>query len=554
MTHRQRLLLWARTFHPVGLAFALVFYVWSMSPSLLPRPWFLQAVATAISLAIGYGLGCLAAWIVRKCGLQPQWSDRVRHMGWVLLGVSALILIPAFAILGSWWQESIRDIVGVPREGRPVYTVLLIAAFALGLLLVVFGRLIGRATRAIAHLLGRFVPVPVARLAAVVVVVVVGVLVIDGTVQRGVLGVAERSAAVADESTAPQVVQPEEPERSGSPSSLQQWDTLGREGRTFVAGGPRAQDITAVTGRPAVTPIRVYAGRLSADGVDETAKLVVEELDRTGGFDRSVLAVATTTGRGWVNANVASSLEYLSDGDSAIASMQYSFLPSALSFVADRETPQLAGRALFEAVYERWLGLPEDDRPKLVVFGESLGSFGGQAAFSGGYDMMARTDGALWVGTPNFSEQWAEITASRDDGSPEVLPVIAQGEHIRFASDPADLNGAHLSSEWEAPRIVYWQHASDPIVWWSFDLVLNRPDWLREPLSPRLEPGVRWIPFVTFWQVTLDMVFSVDVPSGHGHTHGSEATDLWAAILRAAPDGTQWTPEEIAEIRDALAA
>jgi uncharacterized membrane protein len=43
---------------------------------------------------------------------------------------------------------------------------------------------------------------------------------------------------------------------------------------------------------------------------------------------------------------------------------------------------------------------------------------------------------------------------------------------------------------------------------------------LREPLGPDVDPGMRWLPFVTFWQVTLDMVFSADVPSGFGHAYG----------------------------------
>ncbi|MBB1029602.1 hypothetical protein G6027_01580, partial [Dietzia sp. SLG310A2-38A2] len=231
----------------------------------------------------------------------------------------------------------------------------------------------------------------------------------------------------------------------------------------------------------------------------------------------------------WVNPRVAGALEYTAGGDSAIAAMQYSFLPSPLAFVADRESPQRAGRALFEAVERAVAEVPEARRPALVAFGESLGSFGGQTAFGGAQDMVARTDGALWVGTPNFSPQWSYLTAHRDAGSPERLPVVDEGEHVRFAASgqDLDLDGA----PWSTPRIVYWQHASDPITWWSPDLLLQRPDWLREPLGPDLDPGVRWTPFVTFWQVTLDMVFSADVPAGHGHTFGPDAAQMWARIL-----------------------
>ena len=91
--------------------------------------------------------------------------------------------------------------------------------------------------------------------------------------------------------------------------------------------------------------------------------------------------------------------------------------------------------------------------------------------------------------------------------------MIDDGQSIRFAAYPEDLE---LDAPWNDSRVVYWQHASDPIVWWSFDLLLNKPDWLAEPLGRDVDPGMTWIPFVTFWQVTLDMVFSADVPPGHG--------------------------------------
>ena len=327
--------------------------------------------------------------------------------------------------------------------------------------------------------------------------------------------------------------------------SAEAWDSLGKEGRTFMGSGPSAVQISALTGRDAKQPIRVYAGRESSDSVDGVAQRVVNELERTGGFDRAVLAVVTTTGRGWVNDDVASAFEYVQGGDTAIAAMQYSFLPSPLAFIADRETPMAAGRALFNSVYAKWIDLPLDKRPKLVVFGESLGSYGGQAAFAGAQDMATRVDGALWSGTPNFTAQWQEITSSRDSGSREAVPVIDDGQSIRFAAYPEDLE---LDAPWNDSRVVYWQHASDPIVWWSFDLLLNKPDWLAEPLGRDVDPGMTWIPFVTFWQVTLDMVFSADVPPGHGHNYGADAADMWARILH--PDN--WSQSDTDAIRRAL--
>ncbi|NGP05637.1 hypothetical protein G6038_09090 [Rhodococcus sp. 14C212] len=518
-----------------------------MTPSLLPRVWYLQGVASGLSLVTGYGIGCLIAWVVRGCGIDPRWSERTRRIGWRILAGVALVVVPLFLILGSWWQQIVHDLVGVERASRWLYVLVPVIAVPVALAVLAVGRGLRSGTRHLIRYGGRYVPTPAARLGAVITVVVLVVLFLSGFVNRVVLGLAERSAEVADQGTAPGVVQPALPERSGSPASNEPWDTLGREGRTFVAGGPSAEQITAVTGAPARTPIRVYAGRESADTVEGIADRVVAELDRTNAFDRQVLAVVTTTGRGWVNANVAGAFEYVAGGDSAIAAMQYSFLPSALSFVADRETPRLAGRALFEAVYAAWSARPEQDRPKLVVFGESLGSYGGQAAFASGPDLVARTDGALLVGTPNFAQPWGEITANRDPGSLERLPVVDDGRHIRFASRPDD---ADLPGLWEFPRIVFWQHASDPITWWSSELLLREPDWLREPLGPDVDPGMRWLPFVTFWQVTLDMVFSAEVPAGFGHAYGPEAAQLWADILT--PVG--WDDAATQRVQNALSA
>lgn len=542
----QRLAPRVRSLHPVGLATALLFFVWSMSPSLLPTVWYLQAVATGISVATGYGLGCLIAWAVRRCGFSPDYSARVRRVGWWTLAAVATVAVPTFLVLGSWWQQITRDLVGAERVDRAHYLLILILALVVAVLLLAAARTIRRGTAALTRIADRYLPAAVARLTALLLVVVIALLSLNGLVSRGLIGTAEKAASAADRSTADGVEQPGAPERSGSPASTQAWESLGKEGRTFVSGGPSAEQISEVTGRPAPTPIRVYAGHRPAASMPEAAELVVDELRRTGAFDRSVVAVATTTGRGWVNARVAAGLEYTAGGDSAIASMQYSFLPSALSFLADRESPQLAGRALFEAVERAVEAMPEDRRPALVAFGESLGSFGGQSAFGGRRDMEARTDGALWVGTPNFTPQWSYITEHREPGSPQRLPVVGGGEHTRFAASgpDLDLDGAR----WGSPRVVYWQHASDPITWWSPDLMLKRPDWLREPVGPDVDPGVRWLPFVTFWQLTTDMVFSTDVPDGHGHSYGPDAARMWAAILD--PDG--WTARDTDRVYAAI--
>ena len=536
---------YCKTLHSVGLSFGLVFFVLSMSPSLLPRAWYLQGVATGISVATGYGIGVTVAWMIRKCGVEPTWSDRTKKTGWIILAVVAVILVPLFLILGSWWQQIIRDLVEAPRANRANYLLVLLISVVVWFILLEAGRGLRYLTRSLAAVALRFVPKEAAKVASLIVVFALAIFVVNGAFYNGLIAFANWSFSGADNDTPDGIDQPLIAERSGSPMSAEAWDSLGKEGRTFMGSGPSAERIAAVTGRDAKQPIRVYAGRESSDSVNGVARRVVDELERTGGFDRGTLAVVTTTGRGWVNDDVASAFEYVQGGDTAIAAMQYSFLPSPLAFIADRETPMAAGRALFNAVYAKWIDLPLDKRPKLVVFGESLGSYGGQAAFAGEQDMTTRVDGALWSGTPNFTAQWQEITGSRDSGSLEAVPVIDGGRAIRFAAYPEDLE---LDAPWNDSRVVYWQHASDPIVWWSFDLLLNKPDWLAEPLGRDVDPGMRWMPLVTFWQVTLDMVFSADVPSGHGHNYGAEAADMWAQVLH--PEN--WSQSDTNTVRGAL--
>ncbi|WP_094980739.1 alpha/beta hydrolase [Rhodococcus pyridinivorans] len=537
---KDGILRWLGRFHPVGLAVALLFYCWSLSPSLLPRPWYLQGVATGISVVTGYGIGVLLAWIVRRCGFETNWSATVKKVGWYLLAVVAVAVVPTFLVLGSWWQDISRELVGMEPGSSWDYPGVLLVAVVVALLLLVIGRGLRRVAQWVTGLVVRVLPPPLARIVSVVLVGLVVFWAVEGLLSVEIARIANGSAMAVDEGTADGVEQPQAPERSGSDASLEPWDSLGREGRTFVAGGLSPEEITAVTGEPAMMPIRVYAGYRSLDSLDGytdydemevLASHVVAELDRTGAFDREYLAVATTTGRGWVNQDVAAALEYLSDGNSAIAAMQYSFLASPLAFLADRVSPRNAGRALFEAVYARWSVLDPETRPKLLVFGESLGSYGGQSAFAGVQDMITRTDGALWVGTPNFTEQWRRITDSRDPGSREILPVIYGGQNVRFAATPDDLTDLDGLRDWESPRIVYWQHPSDPIVWWSSQLVRHRPDWLREERGADIDKGMSWIPFVTFWQVTLDMVFAAEVPGGHGHAYTTEAAFFWADIL-----------------------
>jgi uncharacterized membrane protein len=256
-----------------------------------------------------------------------------------------------------------------------------------------------------------------------------------------------------------------------------------------------------------------------------------------------VLLVVTTTGTGWVDPAASDSLEYEFNGDTAMVAMQYSYLPSWMSFLVDQVKARDAGRALFDAVYGAWAKLPPETRPKLYVFGESLGTFGGEAAFSGLADIQNRTAGVLWAGPPNFNALTRQIVENRDNGSPEWLPVVDQGRTVRFADEAPDL--AKPSGTWGQPRVVYLQNASDPIVWWSPRLIVHHPDWLRGARGPDVSQSMVWIPFVSFWQITADLVFAVGVPDGHGHKYEADYVNGWADV--AQPPG--WTAADTDRLR-----
>jgi len=533
--------------HGVGAWFGVIFYSWSMSASLLPRPWYLQALATGICVALGYGVGVSIATLLRRLGFSPDWKASRRRWAWIVLAVVTAVVVPLAFFLGGHAQTVTAELVGMPVDNRWFHVLAIPVAALVAVALIGLFRALIQLGKIFARFGSRFVPVLPAKIFGTVTAVVVAVLLVQDGVLPGILAVGGRLAAQTDQADVPGVEQPVDPERSGSPDSLVDWDGMGRNGKVFVAGGPTVDELEEFSGEPAMTPVRAYAGLETSDDLREVAATVVAELAREGGFDREVLAVATTTGSGWVNEAPSTSLEYLHNGDTAIAAMQYSYLPSPLAFIADRETPENAGRALFEAVYAVWDQMPEDSRPKLVVFGESLGSYGGQAAFSGVDDMAARVDGALWIGSPNFSEPWGRITDERDAGSPERLPVVDGGEHVRFVDTPDGLTDL---GPWEAPRIVYLQHATDPVVWWSPDLILRQPDWLKDDLAPSVNPDMQWYPFVTFWQVTVDMVFSIDMPDGYGHSYELGTVDSWAAIVP--PEG--WTAADTSALREWVAA
>jgi uncharacterized membrane protein len=538
---------WVRRYTFTGTAVGLVFLWLSMTPSLLPRGPLFQGLVSAFCGSIGYGLGVLAVWFWRYMRSKTT-SRAAPKVAWFVLVAAGVVGTVAMIVWFHFWQDAVRDLMGVPRLTWPDYPIAAVVAVVVLFVFVEIGQLIGRLVRFLVGLLDYVWPPRVSAVVVVLLLVSLTIALLNGIVVKFAMSTLNTTFSSANNEVDPDIAAPTTPLRSGGPGSLVSWKSLGHQGRIFVEAGPTVAQLAAFNGTPAVEPIRAYAGLNSTSNMRARAELAASELEREGGLNRKVVAVATTTGTGWINEAEANAIEYMFNGDSAIVSMQYSFLPSWLSFLVDKENARQAGQALFEAVSERVRALPEGQRPKLVVFGESLGSFGGEAPFLTPDNVLARTDGALFSGPTFNNTMWEDVTRNRDAGSPEWLPIYEAGENLRFAARASDLG--RPASAWATPRIVYLQHASDPITWWNPDLLFQKPDWLKEPRGYDVLPSVRWIPIVTFLQVSADMAVAIDVPDGHGHRYVADVADAWAVILL--PPG--WTPEKTAKLRPLLQA
>ena len=539
-----------------GIAVGTLFFCLSLTPSLLPRDWLFAGLIGGVNAAIGYGIGVLLGKVLYRFALRRRswWPPGKR----VLLGLKAVVVAVAITasilmlIPAAAWQRQVSALMGMEGPATPGYLRTLIIAVAAAAALIATARMLRDAVRLLTKVLIRRWRLnrEVAQFIGTAIVVVLVITLVNGVLYRGFLAGASRVFQPQNSTTRKGVSQPSEPERSGSPASFAAWDSLGFQGRNFVATGPRAAELEKLNGAPAMEPIRVYAGLHTADSDQQRIAVLLSELERTHAFDRKLLVIVPTTGTGWVNPVAARALELMYNGDTAMVGMQYSYLPSWISFMGDREKSMNNGRLMIDAIHARWEQLPPEHRPKLVLYGESLGSMAGQGAFSWLPDISRMGfSSVLWVGPPNASPLWRGLTVRRDPGTPEVRPRYDNGRTVRFseAADAAEI-ADDTAAPWEGTRVLFLQHPSDPIVWWSADLLFSEPDWLVEPPGTDRTASMRWYPIITFWQVAADITNASSVPNGHGHNYGESVLDGWAAV--APPDG--WTPDDTERIRLAL--
>jgi Alpha/beta-hydrolase family/Alpha/beta-hydrolase family N-terminus len=354
---------------------------------------------------------------------------------------------------------------------------------------------------------------------------------------------------------------------SGGPESLVPWETLGREGRRHVLSPVRPQTVfdrpegapdlsieTVMRESAKATPVQVYVGLDSAPTTRERVDLALAEMERTGAFDRSLIMLVSPTGTGYVNYVAVAAAQYLTRGDVATVTMQYSKRPSPLSLTKVKDARE-QNRLLWLRIVERLHDRPQAQRPRVVVFGESLGAHTSQDVFLHWGTLGPQAlgiDRALWIGTPYGSGWMHEITGpERFDVDPDAVAVV---------NDFAQLEALGHDGR-SRLRYLLVSHDNDGVTKFGPDLLTTAPAWLGDQrprpevvpgASPRgILPTMRWRPITTFFQSLVDMK-NAQTPGAYRAWAHDYRPDLARFIsemfdLRA-------TPRQLSDIENALAA
>ncbi|MBF6329196.1 alpha/beta-hydrolase family protein [Nocardia transvalensis] len=416
----------------------------SLAPGLLPRTAEAQAILGGLLIAICVGAAGSARFLLRRRGFDI--NQRWAHHRLRIALVGAVVV--AGSVIHAWqWQNRLRAAMGFAFVS-PGYWVRCAIGTA-----VIAGILIGaaRGVRWLVRRLGR---------ARSVALAVVAVLATQFALLPAVVDWRRSAYASANAALDPTVVQPVSVTRSGSAASVVSWPSLGAEGRKFVAGQPSRA-------------VRVYVGLKSAPDLNTRVALAIRELERSGGLNRSNLVMVVPTGSGWIDAQAAAGLDERFGGDVTLVGLQYSEAPSWATFVFGRRAAEQSARALFSALEERLAGM--SPRPRLYLYGQSLGATAGSAIFADDADQQRRICAALWAGPP----------AGRvHHGSATVLA-----------------------------------NSSDPVVQWSPQLLWHAPN-LTGTRSDAPRP--QWLPVIGFIQTTADLLSALAPSPGHGHRYGTD--------------------------------
>lgn len=243
-------------FSGVGLSLGSWFLAASLLPSLLPRLALVQGVISGVALLLGYGIGAGLAALWAYLGI-PVPSGRLRSTLTSLFVGIGLVL----AVLAGWkqvgWQNDIRTLYGMDPIGPGGWPIIIAVTLLVAGLFLLVARGVRLVFRSVLTWLGRHMAPHLAMLLGWVLILVAFWAIYTGVLVNGFFAAATAVFAPSDTTISTSLKPPTASERSAGPGSLVAWETMGQEGRTFVARGASPQDIDAVTGGGATLPVRV---------------------------------------------------------------------------------------------------------------------------------------------------------------------------------------------------------------------------------------------------------------------------------------------------------
>jgi uncharacterized membrane protein len=275
--------------------------------------------------------------------------------------------------------------------------------------------------------------------------------------------------------------------------------------------------------------------------------MMLDELERLGAFDRKYLLLVSPTGTGWVDQTMIESMELLTRGDVATACIQYSRGPSFLE-VQKVHLGRVQFRGLLWGVKKRLDGMPEDKRPRVFVFGESLGSWSSSDVLMHqgieGFNHYG-IDHALWFGLVGLAK-WSK-TGMRQ-GSTNLVP-----EGTVAAFDNFDEYMELTEEQRHKLRAVVVDHDNDPIAQMSFRWAVKHPPWLTGEARGRNVPeGMDWVPLITFVQIMVDAMNAMRTVPGHFHSFGHDYRGDTQQFVQAAFRLPATTEDQDNAIHDTL--
>jgi uncharacterized membrane protein len=335
---------------------------------------------------------------------------------------------------------------------------------------------------------------------------------------------------------------------SGGPASISPYSELGQQGRRFVTDILTPEYIDETMGESgAKHPIRVFVG-YNSNPMYSTgrAEMALAEMERLGAFDREYLLLVSPTGTGWVDQTMIESAELFARGDVASVCIQYGRFPSFLS-VQKVALGRSQFRLLLWGVRQRLAERKPENRPKVLVFGESLGAWTSSdvVMFNGiqGFDHYG-IDKALWVGLP-WMAKWSRSGIGR--GANELVPEGTVGVFDRH-----ELLAELSREEQQKLRAVVLSHDNDPIAVMGPDLMIRKPEWLGEERGRGVPHGMRWEPFVTFMSVALDAANAMVMVPGEFGSFGHDYRGDMARFVLDGLDLPRASEEQIESVEKAL--